>query len=86
MKLPMFSVFDAKLNAYMRPFVMQAKGQAMRGFGDEVQNAQSDMHKHPEDYSLWTVGFFDEDTGELNPKKPERIALATDFVPAKVVN
>lgn len=57
------AVRDRQLNAYMRPFVAQTKGQAIRSFSDEVNRAGSELNTHPEDYELYQLGIWDEDTG-----------------------
>lgn len=65
MRLLMFSVRDSALNAYLRPFCVPAVGAAVRGFTDEVNRGDSEMHKHPEDYELFQVGEFDEESGMI---------------------
>lgn len=80
MKLLVFSVRDLKASAYMQPFFMQKIGQAMRAFGDTVQDGKSVLGKHPEDFELFKIGEFDDESGELKTMKPEYIARAGDFV------
>jgi hypothetical protein len=58
----------------MRPFFMQAHGQALRSFIDEVNNSESPFHKHPEDYSLFFVGEFDETGAVLTPAELKCLA------------
>lgn len=73
------SVRDSAVNAYMRPFYVQAVGAAMRGFGDEVNNAGSEMNKHPGDYELYELGEFDEETGYIKMlPEPRMLARASD--------
>lgn len=77
-------VRDAAVVAYMRPFCVPASGAAIRGFSDEVNRAESEMHKHPEDYELFEMGTFEEETGqfELLPV-PRSLARAKDFIVSK---
>lgn len=63
MKLFAFAVFDAKAEAYMRPFFAEAIGMAVRSFADAVADESSPMGKHPEDYTLFKVGSFDQLSG-----------------------
>jgi len=65
--LLMFSVRDAKADAFMRPFFAQSEGIAVRGFTDEVNREGSELGKHPEDYALFKVGEFLEDEGMVTP-------------------
>lgn len=75
------AVHDRQLNAYMRPFVAQTVGQAIRSFRDEVNRQGSEMNQHPEDYTLHRVGVWDEQTGELGAASPiEQIAIASNLI------
>jgi hypothetical protein len=62
------AVRDSAMAAFMNPFVVQATGQAVRSFTDEVNRAAQDnaLNQHPEDFELYQVGFFDDDTGEFS--------------------
>lgn len=73
------AVHDRQLDAYMRPFTAASKGQAIRSFRDEVNRADSELHKHPEDYELYQVGTFNENTGELRDHL-EQLAIATNLL------
>lgn len=63
MKLLAFSVYDAKAEAYLRPYFAETKGLAMRAFRDAVNNPEHEMHRHAEDYTLFVTGEFDQATG-----------------------
>lgn len=63
------SVFDLKVNAYMPPFYVRSKLEAVRSFSDAVGDATSQFCKHPEDYTLFQLGWFNDATGELSPDK-----------------
>lgn len=78
-KLLMFSVQDAAADAFIRPFCFPAVGLAHRSFADEVNrnSADNSMYQHPDDYSLWRIGEFDEDSGIITPCQPERIAAGS---------
>ena len=80
MKLNFYSVFDTAVGAYMRPFVMQSDGQAVRSFTDEATNAETPIAQHPEDYALFRVGMFDDATGELTAETPTCLARAHEVV------
>lgn len=78
------AVRDRQLDAFMRPFAAQSRGQAIRSFGDETNRNGSDLHAHPEDYELYELGTFDDDTGALTPHaKPASIAIATNLIERK---
>jgi len=79
MMLLAFSVFDAKADAYLRPFFAETKGLALRSFIDSVQDPQSPMFKHAEDYTLFRVGVFDQATGKFEACIPEGMGNAVQF-------
>ena len=79
MNLKVYSVFDKGIMAYMRPFFMQAHGQAIRGFEDLVRDKDSDIGRHPEDYSLFYLGDFDDHSGELEKCEPMCLARAHEL-------
>lgn len=86
MDLVLCSVFDASADAYARPMFVPSRGLAVRSFTDEVNRAAPDniMHQHPEDFSLFCLGTFDDGTGKfvLLPV-PELMLRAFNVVKAK---
>ncbi len=71
--IKLFSIYDQKAKAFMRPFPAQAEGVAARDFATEVNNPtspDSNLHLHPEDFSLHYLGEFDELTGTVTPVSP----------------
>lgn len=71
----MVAIKDRALDAFMRPFFAQTKGQAIRMFNDEINNQDSPMFKHPDDYDLYYLGTWDDKTGETTEQHPEQLAL-----------
>lgn len=59
MKLNMYCIYDTATGVYLRPFFMQSDGQATRSFKDIATDADHEIGKHPEDYSLHRIGVFD---------------------------
>ena len=80
MRLNVYTIFDSASAAYMRPFFLQSDGQAMRSFTDIAQNADHEIGKHPEDYSLYRIGTYDDQKGELHPEDRECLATAEEVV------
>lgn len=82
MKMSAFSIRDEKAQAFMQPFYFNYKGQASRTLEDLLKERDNPIAKHPEDYSLYHLGYFDPHTGRLEPLNvPELICHATDFQP-----
>jgi hypothetical protein len=60
MLLQMFTVYDSKAEAFLPPFFMNAKGSAIRSFADTCNDPQHAFYKHPDDYTLFHLGQFDD--------------------------
>lgn len=78
--LRMFCVHDVKAEAFAKPFAVPTRGIAIRAFADQVNNPDSDLHKHPEDYTLFQIGEFDESTGMIQPQAPESLGSAVQYL------
>lgn len=77
MKYQIVSVKDRAVDAYGRPIFTFTTGQAIRSFQDEINRADqnNEMHKHPEDYDLYLIGTFDDQTAELISQVPTQLAI-----------
>lgn len=61
--LKAFSIRDAKAGVFGRPFFFISAGVAMRVFGDMCNDPNDPVGQHPEDYTLFELASWDEDTG-----------------------
>lgn len=68
MKYQLVSVEDSAAGAFGRPIFAQSSGAAIRSFSDEVNrsNDENVMFHHPEDFSLYDLGTFDDESGRFN--------------------
>lgn len=83
MELKVIAVFDAKLDAFMIPAFMQTRGMAMRGFIDACKKEGHEFAKHPEDYTLFELGVYDQESGKFqNHKAPESLGAAIHLIEA----
>lgn len=81
MKVFVVAIRDSAVNAYMPPWCAPAQQAAIRAFSDEIQKADSPMARHPSDYELFHVGYWEDTTGEMEPlKAPELMARAKDLL------
>ena len=62
MKLNMVAVRDRAANAFQQPFYVAALGQAIRAFQDGI-NRDEQMKNHPDDFDLYHLGYYDDETG-----------------------
>lgn len=84
MILKVFSVFDEKSAFFGQPFFLPHNGVALRSFSDLVSDPQTSVNRHPEDFKLYLIGTFDDNSGGLTSlAQPEFLANATDYVKVK---
>ena len=62
-----FTVYDAKSEAYLPPFFVRSLGEATRSFSDACNDTKHDFFRHSSDFTLFELGSFDELTGILTP-------------------
>ena len=62
--MKIFSVHDAKAEAYLPPFYMRTTGEAERAFSANVKDTSTQFSQFPSDYTLVELGTFDEDTAQ----------------------
>lgn len=67
------TVFDTKAEVYEPPFAAPTENAAERMFSDAVNDGQSRVAKHPEDYQLFLLGTFDTSTGEMTAMNSRKI-------------
>lgn len=82
-KMKVFSVFDSKAALFLRPFTDQQEAAAIRNFADAVNDSSNPnnlWNKHPEDFSLFLIGAFDDETGELLPCLKKCLVTASALV------
>jgi len=81
--MKMFSVYDSKAEAYMRPFFAEATGQAIRSFSDEVNSGNKDsmVALHPGDFTLFELAYFNDGDGHLEVLEAKKsLGCGLDFV------
>lgn len=81
MKFFVMAVRDRAIDTFGQPFCAAAKGAAIRSFGDEVKrvDASNQLNKHPEDFDLYFLCEYDDQTGKFSEGSPEQIAVGKDY-------
>nr|AVQ10178.1 DNA binding protein VP4 [Gokushovirinae environmental samples] len=64
------AIYDQAVGAYGRPMFLRSDGEAIRMFQDEVNREVRDgmpnmMFDHPEHFSLWNLGKYDDASGQF---------------------
>ncbi|WNK12477.1 MAG: nonstructural protein [Microvirus sp.] len=80
-KYAIVAIRDSAMDRFMPPAAMITTAQAIRGFIDEVnrQHPDNQIAKHPEDYELWMLATWDEESGLYQEQHPTCIARAKDY-------
>lgn len=62
-----FTIFDSKAESYLPPFLFPKPDMARRAFADCVNSKEHQFGQHPDDYTLFATGVWDEDKGTFTP-------------------
>lgn len=71
-----YTIKDAKSGTYGVPFFTQNDATAERSFKQAAMDENTTINKFPEDYALYCVGKFDDNSGEFEQQKPVFICNA----------
>jgi hypothetical protein len=78
MKQIICTVKDRAADAYGRPMFVPSAGVALRSFSDEINrnNAENQLYNHPDDFDLYELGEFDDNTGLFSlHEQPKLLSL-----------
>jgi len=79
MKQNIFTIFDSKANAYLTPFFLHNEQMAIRVFRDCVNEPTHQFGKHPEDYTLFKIGSWDDDKSKFLTTNPIALGNGVEF-------
>jgi len=82
MIVKVFSIYDTAAGVYRQPFYAHADGEAMRVFYDLSINAEHEIGRHPEDYSLFLVAKYDDNKGCFIDLQRDCLVTALECVAA----
>lgn len=75
------TVYDTKAKAYLPPQQYRTTLEAMRSFETTCKNPETQFNKYPEDFTLYEIGSFDDQTGELSLlDSKNHLANASEYV------
>jgi len=80
MKLRALSVRDNAIDAFLPPFFVRTVDEGVRAFGAALGDSQHRFVSHPDDYVLYSVGQFDDNSGLLEPAEPARLLSAREML------
>lgn len=67
MQLKIYSIRDAKSGIFNQPFFGHTHAEAERNFHVQANKDGSMVKEYPEDYDLYFLGEFDNETGKYAP-------------------
>lgn len=77
----LFAVRDSKAEAYLQPFFSQTLGTALRAITDATNDLQHVFHRYAEDYDLYLLGEFDDETAKFNLREtPEHVTKLVHLI------
>lgn len=76
-----FSIFDIKTGAYALPFFMHHVGEAVRACMDAARDPNTNLNRHPGDFELREVGFFDTERGYFGTMDAISHGVILGFLP-----
>ncbi len=82
MKVQLYGIFDTAAGIYQKPFFGQSDGEVKRSFMDVAVDKECPIGKHPEDYSLYRLGTFDDNSGTLLNEDNECLMTAHEAIAA----
>lgn len=79
MILKVFSLYDSKGKAFGPPAFFNTRGLAIRSLKDAVESGEGALGKHPEDFVMYEIAEWNDNTGEYINKNPhELVSMASD--------
>lgn len=76
-----FTIYDNAAQAHLPPFFLQQPDVAKRMFADAINSNEHKFNKHPDHYTLFLHGTFDnEDASFLLQAAPKSLGNGLDFV------
>lgn len=83
MLLRAYTLHDVKALSYSPPFFVQNDAMAVRMVKDLVSDNSTTVGRHPSDYKLYCIGFFEDDAAKLTPLSiMEHVTDCIALVPA----
>lgn len=81
MEVKIFSLYDLKAQVFTTPFFMIHTGQAVRACIDLGTDQRTTVGRYPNDFTLYQIGVFDDQTGTITSLPPNPIAIVAQLLP-----
>lgn len=75
------AIRDRAADCFGQPIFTTSTGGGIRSFGDAINGQDKTLAAHPEDFDLYLLGIFDDNTGTFTQDGPAKmIAVGKDLV------
>ena len=81
--MKIFTVYDCKANAYLQPFFCRTRGEAIRAFSDCVNDINHNFSRHADEFTLFELGEYDEQSANISSSSPVSLGVAIEFKKAE---
>lgn len=78
MRLGVYSIVDSQTGIYSHPFFQVTNGSAIRSFIDACADKTMPFGKHPNDYALVHLGWFDDERASFETTAPVVLMTAVN--------
>jgi hypothetical protein len=88
MKIQIYAIYDALAQVYGTPHWHKNEAVAIRTFRDMTNDHQTTICRNPQDYTLFHMGEYDDQTGNIEPPEkgiPQPVAHAAALVDQKKI-
>jgi hypothetical protein len=80
MELKVFGIYDSKAEAYLPPFFVKSKGEAIRAITSHVMDEHHNFCKYAEDFTLFELGSWDDSTAKFELlATPHSLGVLVEF-------
>lgn len=79
MDTEIFTVFDSAAARFLEPFFAPTIEVALRMFREVVNKEGHDFNRFPEDYTLFHIGAFSAQDGQIIAQSPRSLGVALTF-------
>lgn len=86
MKHLLFTVYDEKAEVFTAPFFVPTVGLATRAFTDCINSDEHHFGKHPHDYTLFSLGSFEDADASIDFERKKSIGNGVEFLNPKHVS
>lgn len=86
MDTKIYAIYDTQAKAHLQPFFAATDGIAIRSVQAALDDKNSNFAKYPQDFTLYNLGSFDDQTGIISAKDPELVISFNQLADTAIAN